>query len=236
MDTSDTSPTPPAPDGVTTSDVISLGREIVRTLRRNDVLSQWMAHHLAQRISALDHVLPEDRADAEDEVARLILRIWEHGRPEGFTYDPIRMSVSVVRAVAKLDPAPDDLYYQEFGFIPRPENTDTDVDKYLRLAVLLDRDVGRLIRALIIHAATVAEDREAEWIQLLRNINQDPLLLIRDLSTLTDDTEDNDPKADRLAAARLASTVRALLAPLADEAPSQSTSRSRRLRLAEEGD
>ncbi|OZD38634.1 hypothetical protein CH252_32415 [Rhodococcus sp. 06-1477-1B] len=146
------------------------------------------------------------------------------------------MSVSVVRAVAKLDPAPDDLYYQEFGFIPRPENTNTDVDKYLRLAVLLDRDVGRLIRALIIHAATVAEDREAEWIQLLRNIDQDPLLLIRDLSTLTDDTEDNDPKADRLAAARLASTVRALLAPLADEAPSQSTSRSRRLRLAEEGE
>ncbi len=118
---------------------------------------------------------------------------------------------------------------------PPPENTDTDVDKYLRLAVLLDRDVGRLIRALIIHAATVAEDREAEWIQLLRNINQDPLLLIRDLSTLTDDTEDNDPKADRLAAARLASTVRALLAPLADEAPSQSTSRSRRLRARRGG-
>lgn len=193
-----------------------------------------MAHHLAQRIAALDHITPEHRADAEDEVANLILRIWEHGRHEGFAYDPTRMSASVARAVAKLDPSPDDLYHQAFGFIPRPETADTEVDNYLRLAVLLDRDVGRLIRSLIVYAATVAEDHEAEWIRRLRNIDQDPLLLIRDLPTLAEDTEDNNPEADRLAAARLASTVRALLAPLADEAPPQSTSRSRRLRLAED--
>ncbi|KTS07558.1 hypothetical protein NS283_01165 [Microbacterium testaceum] len=206
----------------------------MRSLRRDDVLSQWMAHHLAQRLTALDHVAPSERKRAEDEVADLILRIWEHGRQEGFVHDPVRLSASVARAVAKLDPEPDDLYYQAFGFIPRPENSDTEVDKYLRLAVLLDRDVGRLIRSLIVYAATVAEDHEAEWIRLLRNIDQDPLLLIRDLSTLAEDTEDDNPEADRLAAARLASTVRALLAPLADEAPPQSTSRSRRLRLTED--
>lgn len=215
-----------------------MGREILRTLRRNDLLSQWMAHHLAQRISALDHVAPEHRQHAEDEVADLILRIWEHGRHEGFAYDPIRMSASVARAVAKLDPAPEDLYYQAFGFVPRPENADTEVDKYLQLAVSLDREVGRLIRSLIVYAGTVAEDHEAEWIRLLRDVEQDPLLLIRDLATFPEDSDDNSPPAkrdaQRVEAARLAARVRTLLTPLADEAPPQSTSRSRRLRLAEE--
>lgn len=220
---------------MTTSDVISLGRKIVDGLRQDDLLSQWMAHHIAERMAALEHVAAASRQQAEDDLAALILRLWEHGRGNAFSEDPTRLTDSVVRAVAKLDPEPDEPYFRAFGFVPRPDGTGTELDEYLRVALSLDSEVQRLILGLVTCAAALAEDQETEWIQHLRRVNADPLLLIRDLTTysggLNRDDESDPLDVRRRSVARQAAAVRDLLKPLALHAPGKPTATRLRRRL-----
>ncbi|MFL0564634.1 hypothetical protein ACH0CG_02670 [Microbacterium sp. 179-I 1D1 NHS] len=239
MTTSDTSSTPQPTAGETTSAVISLGKKIVESLRADDLLSQWMAHHVAERMVALDRASVESRRQASDEVADLILRIWEHGRQVAFDADPTQLSASVVRAVAKLDPEPGERYFRAFGFVPTPEGTGTEIDKYLRVALGLDDQAGRLIHALVAYAAEIAADKETDWIQTLRNVNVDPLLTIRGLRDFSSESmQSDDPdylKARHDDIARRAAALRKLLKPLARDAPKTPTSASLRRRLQREG-
>ena len=197
-----------------------------------------MAHHVAERMVALDQAPVESRRQASDDVANLILRIWEHGRQDAFDTDPTRLSASVVRAVAKLDPEPDARYFRAFGFVPAPEHTGTEIDEHLRVALGLDDQAGRLIHALVAYAAEIAADKESEWIQTLRNVNADPLLSIRglrDFSSESTHTDDPDHlKARHEDIARRAAAVRELLKPLARDAPKTPASASLRRRLQRE--
>jgi len=197
-----------------------------------------MAHHIAERMAGLDWVPATARQQAEGELAELILRLWEHGRRDAFDEDPTRLSASVVRAVAKLDPEPGEPYFRAFGFVPRPERTGTELDEYLRVALSLDSQVRRLVLSLVTLAAELAEDQEAEWIQHLRKVDADPLLLIRDLSSYAVDgnEDDSDPlRARRESVARQAAAIRDLLEPVARRARKPPTStRSRGRRIEEE--
>ena len=222
---------------MTISDVISLGQKIVEGLRKDDLLTQWMAHHVAERMAGLKHVPAASLQQAEDDLSALILRLWEHGRSDAFDEDPTRLSASVVRAVAKLDPEPGEPYFRAFGFVPRPARTGTELDEYLRLALSLDSQVRRLILSLVTYAAALAEDRETEWIQQLQKVNADPLLLIRDLSSYPVDVNHDQP--DRLDArkqsiASQAAAIRDLLKPVARRAPSTPTSTRLRQRSIDE--
>lgn len=195
---------------------------IVDGLRQDDLLSQWMAHHIAERMAALDHVAAESRRQAEDDLAALILRLWAHGRSSALSEDPTRLSDSVVRAVAKLDPEPGEPYYRAFGFFPRHESTGTELDEYLRVALSLDHEVQRLILHLVNCAAALAEDQEAEWIKQLQKVDADPLVLIRDLTNYSDgdslDDQTDPLEARKESVARQAAAVRELLDPLARQA------------------
>lgn len=196
-----------------------------------------MAHHIAERMAGLNHVPVASRQQAEDDLAALILRLWEHGRSDAFDEDPVRLSASVVRALAKLDPEPDEPYFRAFGFVPRPERTGTELDEYLRVALSLDSQAGRLILGLVTYAAALAEDQETEWIQQLRKVGADPVLLIRDLTSYPVDANDDesDPiDARRESVARQAAAVRDLLKPLALHAPEKPTARRLRRRLIED--
>lgn len=196
-----------------------------------------MAHHIAERMAGLDQVPAAARQQAEDNLAALILRLWEHGRSDAFDEDPTRLSASVVRAVAKLDPEPGEPYFRAFGFVPQPEGTGTEIDEYLRVALTLDSQVRRLILGLVTMAAALAEDQEAEWIRQLARVDADPLLLIRDLSSYSVDMNDDesDPlHARKESVGRQAAAIRDLLKPVARHARETRTNTRVRRRLGEE--
>ena len=219
--------------------MLALGEQIVQSLRRDDLLSRWMAHHISERMTSLATVAEEERAMAENEVADLILRLWEHGRTDAFDEDPVRLSESVMRAVAKLDPNPGERYFRAFGFVPQPLGTETESDRHLDVALSLDREAGCLMRELVMYAAATAEGKEATWIAALSALKADPFAQIRDLMALTPDDDSLEPGTDPLASRResiavRAAKLRALLGPLASDAPSAPVRISRPRRLAPE--
>jgi hypothetical protein len=229
---SDTSSSLQAQGGGTTKGVLLLGEKIVQSLRQDDLLSRWMAHHISERMTSIATAGEEERAQREDEVADLILRLWEHGRNGAFDADPIQLSDNVMRAVAKLDPEPEERYFRAFGFVPQPLNTETVSDKHLDIALLLDRGAGDLVRELVTYAAAIAEDQEQPWISVLGAMDADPIVQLRDLMVYVED-ESADGPADSLTAQRLriatqAARLSALLEPLARNAPAASARSSRR--------
>ncbi|MDR7188271.1 hypothetical protein J2Y46_001087 [Microbacterium sp. BE35] len=219
MTMSDTSPTPPTRDGATISAVLSLGERIAATLDEDDLLSQWMAHHIAERLTVLETLQGAERATAENELVDHILRLWEHRHGAMFGEYPLDLSESVIRAVARLDPKPGDAFFGAFGFLPSPSAEETRLDTHLWIAQSLDIEVGRLIRQLVILAAESAADTEAAWVEAAREADTDPFLHIRDLLEQYGseaDVEEADPRAaGRAQIAAHAARIRELLAPLA---------------------
>jgi hypothetical protein len=59
--------------------VIELGKRLVVQLKLgDDLLSQWMAHLIAERMDAVEHALPEARTSAQDACAATVFQLWDH--------------------------------------------------------------------------------------------------------------------------------------------------------------
>lgn len=196
-------------DGATRGAVLALGEQIAASLDEHDLLSRWMAHHLAERLTTLETLRGRAKATAEAEVAELIVRIWEHRHTVGFRDDPLALTESVERAIARLDPsakAPFN-YYRPFDDQPGPSPAEIEANTALRIALGIDDAAGDIVRSLVRYAAVIAENQDAKWVRVA--LVARPIGL-RDLTRLLEfDLDDSVDGQNPAAAVRSEITKRA---------------------------
>lgn len=197
-------------DGEIHTGVLSLGQQIAASLDEQDVLSRWMAHYLASRLAELESLDGDARDVAEAEVAALIVQIWEHRQAVAFRGDPLALVDSVERAISRLDPSISGpfTYYPAFDDQPGPTAADIETNSLLKLAIEVESAAKDLVRSLVQHAASVAVNRDADWVQASQAVQP---AAFRDLVRLLeygDAAEEEDPA--QAARARIAARARSL--------------------------
>lgn len=91
-------------------DVLALGQEIVRELQldaRGAVLDRWLAHHLAELISEADRAAGPEKATAERQAVKLILRLWRNRRALPARVDPLGGYRDAIAVLGRLLPDAD---------------------------------------------------------------------------------------------------------------------------------
>jgi hypothetical protein len=170
-----------------------------------------MAHHLADRLAALESLKGRARLAEEDKVADLIVQIWAHRHEVGFRKDPLAATDSVERALARLDPEGRGpfSYFQPFDDEPGPSAAEIEVNAALKLALAVDDIAEDLVRALVTYAAITALDHEAEWVRATRAVHPATLRQLRRLIGHADN-DDADAASLTVAAKRVSERARSL--------------------------
>lgn len=144
--------------------VIELGKRVVAGLKLgDDVTAQWMAHLVAEKISAAEHASETARDAVVAECVDVILKLWSHR----YTLPPY------MRPLRELDPLLHTLNSlgvneaDELRFFSRPpsseelEGATEDEKKLFEFAIGIDRVARELIR----HAVSVAAERSVEVVK-----------------------------------------------------------------------
>lgn len=148
--------------------VIDLGKRIVAGLKLgDDVTAQWMAHLVAEKISAAEHASEAAREVAVTECVDVILKLWAHR----YTLPPY------MRPLRELDPLLRTLnslgvnHADELRFFARSPSSEelegaTEVEKKLfEFAVNIDHAARELIRYVLSIAAERSVDVVKPWLE-----------------------------------------------------------------------
>ena len=144
--------------------VIELGKRIVAGLELGkDVTAQWMAHLIAEKISAAEHGAETARDAAAAECVDVILKLWAHRYTLPPYMRPLRELDPMLRTLNSLGVNEAD----ELRFFSRPpsseelEGATEDEKKLFEFAIGIDRVARELIR----HAVSVAAERSVEVVK-----------------------------------------------------------------------
>lgn len=157
--------------------VMELGRRLVDALAsegRDDVLSKWMAHHIASLMTEAERAEPgPPRAEAERACMEGVLRLWTHRSvlPNGSR--PFENAESALNTLTKLDPTVPENFY--FRLRDRHDESDSVEDvKWLRSAEAVDRAARTLIRFCLGQVVTKDQSALTEWVELTRRLADAP--------------------------------------------------------------
>jgi hypothetical protein len=154
--------------------VTELGKALARELDRTDFLGRWMAHYLAEQITAAESAGDSDRKTSEQAAAETILALWQ--RRAGLPGDrpPMHAFERVFRALDRLAGPQDPWrFYRPFPEDAKPSPEDVISDTLLSLALSVEDSAREIVRNLIAEAAATALDREARWVRLSEGIAED---------------------------------------------------------------
>lgn len=144
--------------------VIELGKRIVAGLKLgDDVTAQWIAHLVAEKVSAAEHASETARDAAVAECVDVILKLWAHRYTLPPYMRPLRELDPLLRTLNSLGVNEED----ELRFFARPpsseelEGATEDEKKLFEFAISIDRVARELIR----HALSVAAERSVEVVK-----------------------------------------------------------------------
>lgn len=150
--------------------VIALGKRLVAQLgAEDDLLTVWMAHHVADLMARAEAAPSAEKGAAEDACARAILDLWRHRNSLPEHQRPLEDVQAVLRTLAFLDLDPEDIRYyrspMEAAVLAKLEG---DVKRDIELALGVDYTARVLIRMLLQQAAAGAGESLEPWIELAR--------------------------------------------------------------------
>lgn len=144
--------------------VIELGKRIVAGLKLgDDVTAQWMAHQVAERISAAELASETARDTATAECVDVILKLWAYRYTLPPYMRPLRELDPLLRTLNSLGVNEDD----DLRFFSRPpsseelEGAKEDEKKLFEFAIGIDHVARELIR----HALSVAAERSVDLVK-----------------------------------------------------------------------
>lgn len=144
--------------------VIELGKRIVAGLKLgDDVTAQWMAHLVAEKISAAEDAPETVRDAAVAECVNVILKLWAHRYTLPPYMRPLRELDPLLRTLNSLGVNEAD----ELRFFMRPpsseelEGATEDEKKLFEFAIGIDHAARELIR----HALSVAAERSIDVVK-----------------------------------------------------------------------
>jgi hypothetical protein len=193
-------------DSVIQKRIISLGKALVQELGLEpgvDTLSRWMAHYIAEQIASAENTTGKDKSDAELRCFDTILKIWQHRSSLPNGRRPFEDFEPIFHALEKLDPD----NRQPYSFILPPsesskpnnksESIPDDVQKWINIALGIDRTARVLIEYVLKQAAINASDEKTKsWLMKSSGIANDEgrQIIIRLLA----ENENKDGKEDSL--------------------------------------
>ena len=148
--------------------VIELGKRIVAGLKLgDDVTAQWMAHLVAEKISAAEHASGTARDAAAAECVDVVLKLWAHRYTLPPYMRPLRELDPLLRTLNSLGVNEE----VELRFFARPPSSEElggatqDEKKLFEFAIGIDRAARELIRYALSAAAERSVDVVRPWLE-----------------------------------------------------------------------
>jgi hypothetical protein len=147
---------------------LALGDTIVRQcgLRTNeDMVGQWMAHHLAEKLKKVRAARGTEKALLEADLFSTILKFWKHRAHFPRGQAPFEKFDAVFRALESLDPDQERGRFYRFDF-PQPTKTEPEgqTQKWISTARNIDELARSLVTFCIANAAHAAGDLNETWL------------------------------------------------------------------------
>lgn len=142
--------------------VLQLGRELAEALDSSDIVSRWMAHHLA------DLIMQCEEAPHDNELAagtrEVIFKLWERKQGARFRSEPYAYMRPVLEAIGRLEPDPPAwAFYRSFD-TASPSTESMATYPLLTSACEVDRDFGTLVKLAVAMASREASSLEEQWV------------------------------------------------------------------------
>lgn len=162
--------------------VIDLGKRLVTELNLgDDLLAQWMAHVIAERIDAAERASPEARASAQDACRQAIFSLWEHRNSLPSHMRPFRGLEPLLRTLDSLD-VDNGARFRYFPLHPSDEElegAEVSGKQLLETAVNLDYTARVLIQYLLSAATQEAAEKAIPWLDAAIDADADAVLEVR---------------------------------------------------------
>jgi hypothetical protein len=193
--------------------VIALGKRLVASLaNEDDLTAEWMSHLVAERMDAVEHAPPAEKAAAEESCADAIYQLWSHrfSGPQGVNL--LHQAEPIARALKSLDPE-----RKEFRFFPEAmglamaEDLESPSD-WLKLAQQLDRACRDLIHFALQRGADegMASQEFKDRLTQLLDAEADVHFEVRLVNFILDKDKDKDQEEvnEQARLSRLADRIR----------------------------
>lgn len=184
----------PQEDAASFDKTLELGKELARSLPDNDVLSRWMAHHVADLITRAESASGEAAQAIRRETATTILELWAQRASLG-DHRPFTSFEPVFRALERLSaPQRPWHFYRLFNEDSAPDTDDLASVPLLDYALALEHVARRVVEETIRFAADEALSRETKWLKLAAHLpDEDDTRAARALLDLAQDEENETP-------------------------------------------
>lgn len=162
--------------------VIDLGKRLVTELNiGDDLLAQWIAHVIAERMDAAERASPAERVSAQDACRQAIFSLWEHRNSLPPHIRPFRELEPLLRTLTSLDVDNG----ARFRYLPRPpsdeepKGAEVEENPLLDVAVSLDYSARALIQYLLSAATQTAAEKAMPWLDAAISAEADATLELR---------------------------------------------------------
>lgn len=160
--------------------VIELGKRLVSELKLgDDMMAQWMAHFIAERMDAAERASPETQVSAQDSCAQAIFKLWEYRNSLPSHIRPFRELEPLLQTLTSLDVDSG----PRFRYLPQhpsdQELENIEGHDLLKTAVNLDYSARVLIQYLLSAAAKSATDKAIPWLEAAIDAQADMVLELR---------------------------------------------------------
>ncbi|QTR55105.1 hypothetical protein J9260_08510 [Thiothrix unzii] len=149
---------------------MSLGKRLIEEFEldivgRENILSRWMAHYIAEKIIDAETAVDSEKQEAENSCVEAILDLWweRNSLPDGRR--PFEKFEPIWETLEGLNPNSDKPYFVNTTTYESPEEGN-EMQMWLTMASYLDRAARTLIEYSLRKAVVVAVDKKSlEWVQ-----------------------------------------------------------------------
>ncbi len=161
--------------------LINLGQLLINELEGEpgaDTLSRWMAHFIAEKISAVEKAKPTEKQKLKKECFDLILKLWEHRSELPSGSRPLHNFEAILTVLHNISPDENKPYY--YNRPRRDERQQIEMDQldeksggqWLEIMQAADRAARVWIEHALKKAADSAQDDNTrKWIESISAVN-----------------------------------------------------------------
>lgn len=154
--------------------ILNLGKEFVKKLGLEpgvDTFSRWMAHYIAEKMTAMETASGRAKDDAARECYDTILKLWAHRAtlPNGLR--PFESFEPIFTALHKLSPNGQGSYFYRANYTSHQQKLNAtepekEIASWMRMAEEVDFAARTCLRFVITQAAGIARDKSTKvWIE-----------------------------------------------------------------------
>lgn len=147
--------------------IVELGKRLVKQLKidSHDILSSWMAHHIAEQINNVEkHPSEPEMAEA---CSQAILSLWRHRSALPEHIRPLSELEPTLRTLSALDVNKEKYHFYQLALREAETAYADDASKeWLELAIGLDYSARLLIGYALRSAAERAASKSESWVKL----------------------------------------------------------------------